>query len=94
MTNPLSPRRRWALGLGLLLVPFALTLLSRPEARADPADEAAAGWTVEQGGQVTTYLWKERWRGYPNPAGFTVTNEGTLNSVYYYGTFKVTERRR
>ncbi len=81
-----------ALLLGGAFLVVAATLLLR-DARAGD-DEVNAGWTVEQNGAVETYLWKDRWRGSPNPAGFTITNEGTQVSVYYYGTFRVTERRR
>ncbi len=81
-----------ALLLSGAAVVVAVALLARAARAGD--EEVNAGWTVEQNGAVETYLWKDRWRGSPNPAGFTITNEGTQVSVFYYGTFRVTERRR
>jgi len=86
-----SSRIAAALLAGAALVVASILLVR--EARAGD-EEVNAGWTVEQNGAVETYLWKDRWRGSPNPAGFTITNEGTQVSVFYYGTFRVTERRR
>ncbi len=79
----------------LLLVPFLLAgtllLLMRP---APAQDESRRGWTIEQNGKVTHYPFADRWIGQPNKAGFELRNERQAVKVYYYGTFRVTERER
>ena len=79
----------------LLLVPFLLAgtllLILRP---APAQEESRRGWTIEQNGKVTHYPFADRWVGQPNKAGFELRNERQALKVYYYGTFRVTERER
>ena len=79
----------------LLLLPFLLGLTLLVLMRPAPAQEdSRRGWTIEQNGKVTHYPFADRWVGQPNKAGFELRNERLATKVYYYGTFRVTERER
>lgn len=79
----------------LLLIPFLLACTLLLLLRSAPAqEESRRGWSVEQEGKVIHYPFADRWIGQPNKAGFELRNERSALKVYYYGTFRVTERER